>query len=501
MQDQRERERAKIDGRAAFAGAAYLIGIGLIFLLQRVGAPNGLVRALGPLFALAGLALLGVLTRATRVPAFFAADRAIPAPYAALGLAGIAAGLFLCLVSSGSSLLPLTGVAIGLCIGAFITAPLLRATNASALSDLLATRFPHPLLRLYFAGLMLAIGTLVAMAGFETAVDEFAGLFAASRGFAITFVAILLAMMLAPGGLAGLLWGAAASAGMLAIVLLLPIAAQFVSQDPAIAPLLQDAGVWKEAATRGWSVGDFGHENLQGLIVAASALAIGALSPLTSPAIGASGGGKALRAGAFGLAFIALLGAAAFVDLLIWPSPAGPMTSGLRSAAILLAAIPLAASGVLSASRAWGADAGRAYDRHAPMASQRLARSRIAILSVIGLCAIAALEGPFPPRLLIFAAAALTLGFVATPIALTLFARASSIHAAGAVLCSVPTALVLGVVDLAQASSESLLIVALWAAAAGFGGAALTAIISRGDRKSPPLRRDMFIDAPLDSGG
>lgn len=81
MQDQRERERAKIDGRAAFAAAAYLMGVGLIFLLGRVGAPDGLVQGLGPLFALAAVALLGVLTRSTRVPTFFIADRAVPAPY------------------------------------------------------------------------------------------------------------------------------------------------------------------------------------------------------------------------------------------------------------------------------------------------------------------------------------------------------------------------------------------------------------------------------------
>jgi len=87
MPDQRERERTKIDGQAVFAGVAYLMGVGLIFLLERLGAPDGLVRALGPLFALAGLALLGVLTRSTRVPAFFTADRAVPAPYAGLAFA------------------------------------------------------------------------------------------------------------------------------------------------------------------------------------------------------------------------------------------------------------------------------------------------------------------------------------------------------------------------------------------------------------------------------
>ena len=41
MQD--ERDRAKIDGQAAFASAAFLIGVGSIYLLARVGAPDGLV--------------------------------------------------------------------------------------------------------------------------------------------------------------------------------------------------------------------------------------------------------------------------------------------------------------------------------------------------------------------------------------------------------------------------------------------------------------------------
>src|ERR1700688_255489 len=118
MPDQRERERTKIDGQAVFAGAAYLIGVGLIFLLERLRASDGLVRALGPLFALASLALLGVLTRSTRVPAFFTADRAVPAPYAGLSLAAIAAGMVFCLDSPGDSPLPLAGAAIGLCVSA-----------------------------------------------------------------------------------------------------------------------------------------------------------------------------------------------------------------------------------------------------------------------------------------------------------------------------------------------------------------------------------------------
>src|SRR5579863_3601097 len=167
MQDRQELERARIDGRAAFAGAAYLIGVGLIFLLARVGAPDGLVRALGPLFALAGVGVLGLLTRSTGVPSFFAADRAIPAPYAGLAFAAMAIGLMVALGPPGESPLPVAGVALGLLIGAAAVGPLLRAKGASAPADLMATRFSNRPLRLVLAALLLAIGGLIATAGFE----------------------------------------------------------------------------------------------------------------------------------------------------------------------------------------------------------------------------------------------------------------------------------------------------------------------------------------------
>ena len=140
-------------------------------------------------------------------------------------------GSFFASIPPGGSPLPLAGVAAGLGIGALGVGPALRAINASALGDLLATRFPHPLLKLYFAGLLFAIGALVAAAGFETALDAFAALFASSRGAAATIVAIILALMVVPGGLAGLLWAGAASAGVLIIILALPIAAQFLAEQ------------------------------------------------------------------------------------------------------------------------------------------------------------------------------------------------------------------------------------------------------------------------------
>ncbi|WP_158816837.1 hypothetical protein [Methylocapsa sp. S129] len=500
MPDQRERERAKIDGRAAFAAAAYLMGIGLIFLLERVGASEGLVHALGPLFALAGLALLGVLTRSTRVPAFFAADRAIPAPYAGLAFAAIAAGLVLCLRLSGDSPLPLAGVAIGLCISALVIGPLLRATNASALSDLLATRFPSLVLRLYFAGLLFAIGALVAAAGLATAVDAFMTLFAPSRATAAIVVAIILALMIVPGGLAGLLWGGAASAGIIILILALPIAMQFFASDGVIAPLLGAAGVGRDALARAWSAGDAVDPKAQFLVVLASTLAIAALPPLTSAAIGGSGQRQALRASAFGLAFTAFVILAAFVDLVVWPAPLGAMTGGLKSSAMLLAALMLAGAGVHSASRAWGANAGGAYDRYMPLASQRLARSRTLMLALIALCAALIVRLPFDPKLALVGAAALSLGLIAPVLALAFSPRTTSTHAAAAAFVSLATVLILGALESRVPDAGRLLIGALCAAAAGFIVGWSSAIFSPGEREAPPARRDLFIDAPLDPG-
>jgi Na+/proline symporter len=501
MSDQRERERTKIDGQAVFAGAAYLICVGLIFLLERLGASDGLVRALGPIFTLAGLALLGILTRSTRVPAFFTADRAVPAPYAGLAFAAMAAGLVLCLGLASDSPLPLAGAAAGLCISALAVGPLLRATGASTLSDLLATRFPSALLRPYFAGLLFAIGALVAAAGFEAAVNAFVSLFAPSRGAAQTIIAIILALIIVPGGLAGLLWGGAASAGILLIVLYLPIGAQALVGDTPIGELLPDAGGWSDALARAWSAGDPGDPKAHFLVAVASALAIAALPLFTSAAIGSFREKEAVRAGAFGLIFAALIGLAAFVDVVLWPVPPGPMSSGLKSSAMLLAALMISGAGVHSASRGWGTNAGGAYRRFQPLASQRLARSRALMLVVIGLCAALSHRVVVEPRLEIVAAATLSLGLTAPLLALAFSARATSAHAIASVLVGLATAVGLAALERRIPDAGRMLIGALCAAAAGFIVGWSAAIFSPGEHETPPARRDPFIDAPLDPGG
>jgi len=83
--------REQIDGLAIFAAAAFALGLGLIAALERVGAPDGFVEALGPALALIGLGAIGVFTRASSLPEFLAAGRAVPSFYGGLAFAAVAA--------------------------------------------------------------------------------------------------------------------------------------------------------------------------------------------------------------------------------------------------------------------------------------------------------------------------------------------------------------------------------------------------------------------------
>ncbi len=61
MTDEDVLERAGVDGRVAFAMAAFALGAGLVALLDRVGVPEKLVGALGPFLALFWLYIICVL--------------------------------------------------------------------------------------------------------------------------------------------------------------------------------------------------------------------------------------------------------------------------------------------------------------------------------------------------------------------------------------------------------------------------------------------------------
>ncbi len=305
--------------------------------------------------------------------------------------------------------------------------------------------------------------------------------------------------MITPGGLAGLLWSGAASAGILLIIVYLPIAAHFFVADEAIEPLFRDASLWSDALARAWGEGDDSKTHL--LVILASALAIATLPPFAAPAIASLKQRHALRAGGFGVILAALIGLAALVDVSVWPSPSGPMSNGLKSTAILLAALMLSGAGVHAASRAWGTNAGGAYGRYMPLASQRLARSRALMIIVIALCAGVAHRFDFDPKLAVVVAAALSLGLTAQPaLALAMSSRATSAHAIAKRADELDDYRYSRPFGAPNPDAEGLLVWAL-AAAAGFIVAWSAAIFSRDNREANPARLDLFVDAPLDPSG
>src|SRR5579883_2289601 len=180
MDERRAASQTRIDGRAAFASAAYLIGVGLTFLLERIGAPSGLVRALAPILALGAIVLIGALTRTTRIAAFYAADHAAAPRYGAAAFAAIAAGLTACAAGSGDAP-PLAALAAGFALSAIVVGPLARSAGASSLREAVTARFNSRPLRLILAAAFLAIGVLIAAAGYAVAADAMVDLLGLSR--------------------------------------------------------------------------------------------------------------------------------------------------------------------------------------------------------------------------------------------------------------------------------------------------------------------------------
>ncbi|MBV8473973.1 MAG: hypothetical protein JO234_11190, partial [Hyphomicrobiales bacterium] len=372
-------DRDRIDGLATFAAAAFLTGLGLVATLARIGAPDRLVEALGPLIALVGLIIIGALTRTARLADFLAARRAIPPLYGGLAFAATAAGVLLALEGSPGGHLPLPGhaVALGLAIAALIVSPLLRAANASAVSDILATRFP--IARLPLAVAIWVCGLLAAIAGLDAAVDIIVAHVGQSRRAAEIIVAIALTMSVVPGGLKGLIWTDAASAGgALAIAAIGAGLAWLGGAGAAAAPIT------------GWLAAPQAPNAASAMLFdTAVALGLGGFFAFVPPAVG-SPPGRAMRTGFYGLLFATVgfvLAASALAAY--WPAADGGAASetagALIGAATWLPALALARAGVIGASRAFGVDLATAYGRLAVLASARIARARLTMLAVIAM--------------------------------------------------------------------------------------------------------------------
>ncbi len=494
------RDRDRIDGLATFAASAFLTGMGLVAALARVGAPDRLVEALGPLIALFGLVVVGVLTRTARLADFLAARRMVPPLYGGLAFAATAAGVVFALEAgaNGRSPLPWPGVAFGLVGAALIVGPLVRSTSASALSDVLATRFPAAPARWAFAIAIWIAGLLIATAGFETAVDLLVAHVGQSRRAAEIVVALALATSVVPGGLKGLLWSDAASAGGALAIAAIGAALAWSGAGPPTAPIAETTSFWL-AVARAHS------DSASVLFDVATALGVGVLFAFTPASIGAPPT-QAWRAGLYGVAIslVALvfgtIGLAAF-----WPGGAAaatsPTASALVGAATWLPALALARAGVLGAARAAGIDLSTAYAALTVLASRRIARIRLMMLAVIALATVACDLGLVgPPRALVLALA-LNVALIVPSLVLARVWRGGSLAALAALAAGLAALMKVGFATGPAAKPSEILVGALIGSASALLVGALVGLFTRrpGRARTALERADPFIDLPFEA--
>ena len=308
--DARFREREKLDGRIAFAAAAFALAYGFAALLDRVGAPLALVEAVSPYFTILAFAVLGSLLHSMRVSTYYAAGRAVPFEYAGFALAALVAGLILPFAPQFSGRSWLLGVAGGFFAGVaaigFYLGPTLRKTGAFSFSELLAARFPSLATRLGVIALACATSALIALAGEQSAVDMLAGLLGGGRGVPAAVVGCAVLLIAAPGGLFGTIWTAAA-AGAVALIGLGWPALMLASRGAP--PFGGAIDAQSEVAARLENWGALAHPTNPAsavMIMLAAALGIATLAPLLAPAVATQTTRDARLAGcaAFGWTFV-----------------------------------------------------------------------------------------------------------------------------------------------------------------------------------------------------
>lgn len=450
----------RIGGFAAFAAATFLACLVVIAALERAGAPDRLIRALGPIVALIALGVFAIGARTATLALFIAAGRRAPAFAAALAVAAVLAGAAIALglraVSPSDPIWP--GGMLGAALGAAALGPMIRRFGAAALADVVATRFPTGLTRGVVGLVGVATGCLVAFAGFRVAVSVIEALLTMNRWWAEALVGVVLLMSAASGGAASAIWcAAAAGAGVLIIAF---IGWAFPSAADGPSGLEAAAFVWPSLASRAAMIGFIG------AAIGGAAL-IGAAPPTAACRTPIS----AVKAGLGGVALFVALATLAFAGTPVFLiegglAAAAPITASLAGAATLAAALTFASLGVVSASRAFGVALARPPQPFPRLASVRLARMRLGQMAVVIAAAFADGYGLLDPATALIAAMALALAVNAPLAALASAPRAGRLAALAAVL----TAVAVGAVRLAARGvppgAEDLLADALTAATA-----------------------------------
>ncbi len=301
---------AAIGAGFSFALAAFIVGLGLLAVLERVGLPEPVLRFCVWAMIFTGLIVIAARLRTMRPAEFYAGGRNLPPVYAALAYTGLGAGVFLpflppLLPGVGFSSLAV-GFALGLASALCLTGPYLRRSAAFSIADLVGMRFPHPLVRCVIAVIAAGCAVFIALAGYDTALNAFIATTGVGRNLGIFVVGFLLVLLIVPGGLSGIIWLAAGAAIVSLAALGLPPALMLFHESPlwlgGTARFAQMAGTGAAPA-------------FNPAIAIALALGLSALAPLFGPSVASGGRIPALRAGPLAVFFIGTLAVLAVLTL------------------------------------------------------------------------------------------------------------------------------------------------------------------------------------------
>ena len=305
-------QRARIDRRAWFGCALFLLAAGLSVLMERMGLPERLLELIAPLMALGVMIATGFYAGSMRISDYYAGGRAVPELYLAAALVSLATGLGLSLWLSEEAqavahdwLFDLgLGLILGLLLVSLITGPMLRACAAVSLVDMLTQRFPHTLLRVLLVVTSALIGFLIAWAAYSSAVDILSAGLGLSRNALIWGLAALLILLILPGGLRALIW-TSVGVGVIGLTsLALPLAIDLITSERAGAVFNAEGFVTGAAAAQWLDFKFSPYDGLisHGLVILTLALGIACLSPILSPSLTSTSQHQARRGTLLGLA-------------------------------------------------------------------------------------------------------------------------------------------------------------------------------------------------------
>ncbi len=468
-------------GLAVFVAATFALAVATIAALDRVGVPDKIVQALGPILALFSLAVVGVGARSADLASFVAARRGVPVIYGALGLPAVVAGMLLCLDNDLAAPVGASAIVAGVALGAIGYGPLIRRFGATSANDIVATRFSGTHLPILSAIVTFMSAALTALAGYRMAVAAVEPL-ALNRLWAGVVVAAVLAVSVVPGGLAGVIWCAAGSAGEIGAIIVFGFATGWLH---APAP-----GDWIAASAH-----PFSQASPQSLVPSAAAtLAVAGYFALQPQSIASRSAKSAVRAGIAGTALC--VASVVMATAPNFPLPidlrqlaANPVAVSLTSAVMLASALTLARVGVHASSRAFGlalADPPRPFP---PPASVRLARMRGTQLAVVIGCAICDSKGLLDARTALADAMALSLALTTPLVALAAIGRVGPVSASVGIVAALAV-IAYRLAPTTLPGAPVALDDALLAAAAMFVAGALTSLVA--PRRGPAPTPDEF---------